>query len=98
MAWLCDKADRPVVSTIKVDGSDACDCDSCRRFALVQSAIGAADAGMTGLADAQRYIDPSKWNDLARADHIVEIYRKAFARMSDELRQAVGDRPLATKH
>jgi hypothetical protein len=98
MAWLCDKADRPVVSIIKVDGSDACDCESCRRHALVQSAIGTADAGANGLADARRYIDPRQWNDLARADSIVEIYRKAFARMSDELRQAVGDRPLATKH
>ena len=96
--WTCDKEDRPVVSSIRVDGSDACDCESCKRHTLVQRAIGSADAGASILADVLRYLDPNDWNDVAEGRRLVELNRQIFSMMQDELRQAVGDRPLKTKH
>lgn len=97
MPWNCDKGG-PVRDTIRVDGSDACDCDTCRRRALVQAAIGTADAGASGLADAIRYLSVDDWNDVPQAYRIVDLYRQAFARLADDLRQAVGDRDLVRKH
>lgn len=98
MGITCDKDGGPVVNTIRVDGADACDCDTCRRWTLVQGAIGTSDAGSSGLQDAIRYLNVDEWNDVPQAHRIVDLYRQAFARMSDDLRQVVGDRPLRRRH
>lgn len=98
MPWTCDKDGGAVIDAITVDGSDACGCDTCRKRALVQGVIGTADAGASGLADAIRYLNVDEWNDIAQAHRIVDLYRQAFVRIADDLRQAVGDRPLVVKH